>query len=496
MKLTRNRIAGLLLAGLAVPALVVAVRTGMVRSRQVPATAPSLPALPLDGAPQRLAQAIRIRTISFEDPTRRSPEELQRFHEFIRAAYPRVHESLHLETAAGYSLLFRWEGARPEAAPVVLMGHFDVVPADEAAWKTPPFDGRIDGDRVHGRGAIDDKNGVLGILEAVEALLKTGFRPDRTIYLSFGHDEELNGDGARAIAELLRSRGIRPAFVLDEGGAISVGMFPPVAAPLASVGVAEKGYLDLELTVKGEGGHSSTPPPHTAIGILSRAIHRLEERPFPHSTGGAFGLTIAYTAPEMSPLLRMVVSNLWLTGPVVTPLLAGSNTIAALLHTTQAVNVIEGGGKSNVLPAGARAVVNYRLLPGDSDRTVLDHARRVIGTSEVRLKVLAYNPASPISPPDAPEAQLLQRTIRQLFPRTVFTPILSTGATDARHFTGLTPNVYRFSPVPFTEESMRQMHGVDERIAIPDYLESIRFYAQLAVNLNSLAPLTPASRGR
>jgi carboxypeptidase PM20D1 len=476
-----KKIAWLTILTLVLVAAVLAARTALLPSQQVAPEQSTVPAFRLQSAAGRLAAALRFRTISQGDTLPAHAAEFLRFHDFLRTAYPHVHQTLTRETVSEYSLLYRWQGEDVSAPPVVLMAHMDVVPVDDASqWQVPPFEGRFADGFIWGRGALDDKASVIAVFEAVEALIRAGIRPRRTVYLAVGHDEEAGGwSGARRVADLLRSRGVRPAMVLDEGGGVAVGLFAPLQAPVAFVSIAEKGILDLELLVHAPGGHSSAPPRHTAIGQLARAIQRVEAEPLPLSLGGVFGRTLEYTAPEMAPLQRVIMSNLWLTGALVKHMTGRSRTAAALVRTTQAVTIVEGGVKSNVLPTRARAVINFRLLPGDTDRSVMEHVRRVINDPEIELRTLSYAPPSTISDVASPEARLLQQSVRQIFPQAVFAPGLSIGATDARHFTGISSNVYRFAPFEVTEDTMRRMHGRDERIAADQLIRGIRFYAQL-----------------
>jgi carboxypeptidase PM20D1 len=233
----------------------------------------------------RLAQALRFATISHEDPAQVDRAPFRELHRFLEESFPQVHHSLKREVIEEYSLLYTWQGTDASLAPALFAGHIDVVPVEsgtETEWQYPPFEGCVEEGYIWGRGALDDKVAVLGLLEAAEALLARGFQPHRTIYLAFGHDEEVGGTyGAKRIAALLQQRGVRLEFALDEGLAVTEGIIPKVSKPVAMVGIAEKGYLCLELSAESRGGHSSMPPSETAIGILSAAITRLERHPMP-----------------------------------------------------------------------------------------------------------------------------------------------------------------------------------------------------------------------
>ena len=467
-------------------AAVLVVRTLGFTSRQV-AAEPADP-FPVDtaAAAERLAGALRIRTVSLSDTAPPPAAELAAVHGYLRERFPRVHSALRRE-GVGNALFLTWQGSDPSLRPVLLMGHLDVVPVEpgtEGAWTRPPFGGVVADGYVWGRGALDDKAGARGVLEAVEGLLAQGFRPRRTVLLAFGADEEVGGrQGAARVAERLRREGVRLEWVLDEGGAVTEGLMPGVEAPVALVGVAEKGYASVEMVARGEGGHSSMPPRSTAVGVLSRAVTRLEEHPLPGEIRGATGLLFDYAGPEMPFGMRLAFANRWLFGPLIERQLAASPSTDATLRTTTAATMFEGSARDNVLPARARAVVNFRILPGDSVAGVLEHVREVVDDPRVEARALGFaSEPSPVSSTESEAWRVLQRSIRQVFPDAVVAPYLVVGATDARYFHGLSESVYRFLPLRMTGEDLERMHGTDERVGVADYARAVRFYAQLLRN--------------
>ena len=484
-----RRLALGLVAALVLLAVVLVARAAFFASRQVavePATS-----VPVDAgaAAGRLARALRFQTISYSDESLRRPEEFAAFHAYIRETFPRVHAALQREALENGSVLYTWRGTDPELRPILLMGHVDVVPVGpgtEGDWTHPPFGGVIADGYVWRRGAVDDKAGVIGILEATEALLAAGYQPRRTVYLAFGADEEQGGDeGAALIAALLKARGQALEFVLDEGGLIS-HVFPGLDDPVALVGIAEKGAVSVELSVRGEGGHSSMPPPSTTVGILSRAVHRLEENPLPGRFAGPVRALFDYIGPEMSLAPRLVFANSWLFAPLIERQLAASPQSNALLRTTTAATMFQGGVKENVLPATAHAVVNFRILPGDSVAGVVQHIRETIDGPRVQLRLVGrQTEPSPVSSAASPSWAVLERTIRQVFPDVVVAPFLTPGGTDARHFRMLTQNVYRFLPIRSTAEDPAILHGTDERVSVRDYARAVQFYALLITNATS-----------
>ena len=416
------------------------------------------------------------------------------FHAFLAKSFPRVHSALTLEKVSGLSLLYKWTGTDSSAAPIVLMGHMDVVPVPEAnlkEWTHGPFSGDVADGYVWGRGTIDDKVTVLAVLEAVEDMLSHGERPSRTVYLTFGHDEEVGGRfGARAIVDTLVARGVKPALVIDEGGVLASGAIPGVKGLAAVVGVAEKGYLSLRLRAKATGGHSSMPGPRTAVGALSRAIAALEANPFPYELDGPTRGMLEAMAPYASFGQRMVFANLWLTGPVVTRVLAKTPTTAAMIHTTTSPTMLSAGVKDNVLPPEATAVVNFRIRPGETMETVIARVRSVIADSMIALEPTdsARVDPSQISDANSPAFQLIANTVRGMVPgqSVPVLPYLVGGGTDAKYWGPHSRSVYRFLAVPIGEGDLSRVHGVNERMSVKGYATAVTFYEQLMQHLDQL----------
>ena len=468
---------------------VVCVRAALLHSRQI--TAPPVTDLVVDegAAAQHLAGAVRFPTVSHEGGENLETAAFADLHRYLKATFPRVHVSLGREVLAGSSLLYTWKGSDPSLPPLLLLSHQDVVPVEpgtEGSWKHGAFSGDIADGFIWGRGTLDDKVGVLSILEGAEWLLVHGFQPKRTILFAFGHDEEIGGDrGAKPMAALLAQRGVKPLMILDEGGAIGEpGLIPGISKPVALLGIAEKGFVSLELVAEAAGGHSSMPPKHTAIGLLAEAITRLEANPMPARIDGATKRSFDFLAPEMPFAQRAFLSNLWLFGPLAKKVFSADPAGDARMRTSTAVTIFQAGIKDNVLPHRARAVVNFRILPGDSVAGVMKHVRDTVGKG---IRVAAFGGFSSEPPPEAPidgEAfRTIQTTIAQVFPGSLTSPNLLSGATDSRHYIPLTPNVYRFHPMRVKAEDLARVHGTNERIGVKNYAEVVRFYAQLMRNV-------------
>jgi carboxypeptidase PM20D1 len=455
-------------------------------SRQV--TVPALAPLPVDkvSVAESMALAIRAKTQSgLLDPTGVAAE-FEALHAHLRSRYPLVHSTLEREVIGQHSLLFTWKGSDAKAKPIALMAHQDVVPiapGTEALWKKPPFSGVIEDGFVWGRGALDDKSNVITQLEAVELLIKSGFKPGRTVYLVFGHDEEVGGKlGAAPIVALLKQRGVQLEYVLDEGMAITEGILPGVSKPIALIGLAEKGSVSLKLTAQAAPGHSSMPPSPggSAIGMLSAALARLDSQPLPGGIKGAAAEMFASIAPELGFGQRLALSNLWLFRPVIEPTLAKGAATNAMMRTTTALTIINAGNKENVLPGRAEAVVNFRILPGDSSESVAAYVKRVIADERIEVKPLGtpFEPST-VSSPEAPAYKAIERTIREVFPDAMVAPGLTLQGTDSRQFGVVSDQVYRFMPIRFKPEDLPRLHGNDERIAVDQLADMVRFYHRL-----------------
>lgn len=428
-----------------------------------------------------LSAAIRCQTAPLDESGTPDPKAFRQLHQMLEKTYPLVHQKLKREVVSGYSLLYTWQGARADLEPVMLMAHQDVVSADPAGWTHPPFEGKIVDGIIWGRGTLDIKNQLIGIMDAAETLLKQGYRPERTILFGLGHDEETGGvNGARVMGQLLKERGVHLAGIVDEGGGIVEGLASGVRGPVALIGVSEKGYLTVEFVVRGQPGHSSTPPNQTAIGILARALARLEARPMPVHLRRLRPLYhgIGRAAPIY---LQVAFANVWLFGPWLKRWLVGSPEMNASMRTTTALTIIQGGVEDNTIPAEARAIVNFRMLPGDTIAEVLWHVKKVVKDERVKVTPIEgkYNEALPVSPQVSPAYLGLKKTIQQVFGSYPVAPFTMLGGTDCQHFVPVCDNIYRFTSVIMDESFRGLEHGIDERIPVEAMAKMVEFYAQL-----------------
>jgi len=422
---------------------------------------------------EHLAHAIRFPTVSPADPADFDGQPFLDLAAYLRDAYPLVHSNLEVERIADYSLLYTWRGTNPDLDSALFMSHLDVVPVEpgtESEWTHPPFAGVIDDGFVWGRGALDIKCGVIVWLEAVEALLAEGIVPERTIHLAFGHDEELGGQqGAAAIARTLEDRGTRIALLFDESGSISEDN-PLLPGQLtAMVFVAEKTYLTLKLTAHGRGGHSSIPPRHTSIGKLATAIHRLEASPMPARLTPPMRAMLEASAPYQTGVRRFAFDHLWLTEGSILRSLLKDDIQRVMVQTSTAVTVIRGGVKDNVVPTTAEALVNFRLLPGDTLEDVIAHVREAIDDPEIEIESSNWSAAPPPADLDGAGFRLVKESVHAVLPEAVILPALLPGATDTRHYTAIAKDAYRFVPVRVDMDLMEGFHGLDERMGV-EYL--------------------------
>ncbi|MBG0787684.1 MAG: M20/M25/M40 family metallo-hydrolase [Anaerolineaceae bacterium] len=447
---------------------------------------------------ERLGLAVQCKTVSYHEAEKVDTSAFLALHRLFQTLYPQVHSKLTRELVNDYSLLYTWEGKDPSLKPIMLTSHLDVVPADESkagGWTHPPFAGEVVDGYVWGRGTLDIKSGVIGILEAVEYLLKQGFQPERTVYLGFGHDEEIGGEhGAQAIAELLDSRGVKLGSLLDEGGSVIEGFLPGVERQVGVIGISEKGYVSLKLSVEMEGGHSSMPAQETAIGVLSRAVASLELNPMPPHLE-VIEFLMSYLGSALPFKQRLLFANTWLFGGILKKELAKANMLNATIRTTTAPTIFNAGMKDNVLPAKAEAVVNFRILPGDDLRSVYEMVLERI--SDERVKVTPYlgdtlegesgwDP-SPVANTDSPYYLRLARLTKEAFPDALVAPYLVLGGTDARHYGRLTRNALRFTPILMSKEDVGSVHGVNEKLSIDECSRMVGFYIAYIEELSNLS---------
>jgi len=440
------------------------------------------------GAIDRMTKAISIRTVSFENESDFDSTQFRLFNQFLTDSYPIIHEKLEHKVFNEFSHLYKWTGSNPALKPIVLMAHIDVVPiASLRKWSVHPFTEGVRNDTIYGRGAMDDKGAVIGILEATEQLLKEGKQPVRTVYLSFGHDEEIGGNrGAIPIAKYMEDQGIDAELILDEGMAITERMIPGLNQQLAFIGIGEKGITTIELRVDMEGGHSSQPAKETAIDVLASAVSTVKKNPMPlHMTDAMLGF-MKQVGPEMDFPIKLVFANPGIFKSILLDQYQNaSNAGNATVRTTTSPTVFQAGIKENIIPTFARALINFRIIPGENKDDVMKHLTNVINDDRVKLSFQGFSSdPSPISPSEGKGYNIINRSIKETFPGLMTSPNLVIAATDSRHFTKVSSNIYRFAPYRINPENLACFHGIDERIPLSEFEDAIRFYRRVILNAN------------
>lgn len=459
--------------------LVILLRAAMFKPRPRQKAQPVPVRFDKERAVVSLQRMVRCKTVSFDDKSLEDAAEFEKFQALLAELYPRLHENCPPEHIGARGLLFRWKG-KSDSAPSVYMAHYDVVPADESAWQKPPFSGIRENGELWGRGTLDTKCTLCAALEAAETLLAQGFVPENDIYFSFAGDEEIAGTDAPDIVEALHRRGIRPALVVDEGGAVVEGVFPGVNQPCALIGTGEKGMLNLKFNVKSKGGHASAPPPHTPVGILARAVTRVEGKPFPaqltRPTAEMFDTLGRYS----TFVYRLIFANLWCFYGVLNAICkAKGGELNALMRTTCAFTMMQGSSATNVLPPAASVGANLRLMGTETVESAVAYIKRVVNDDSVELNAIYGMNPSPHSRTDTDAWARVRAAIEQTWPDALVSPYLMVACSDSRHFCRISDNVLRFSAMRLSGDDRKRIHGNDERIEEQKLHEAAGFYLRL-----------------
>lgn len=441
---------------------------------------------------RHLSEAIQIKTISNVDESKVDWGEFDRYHAFFEKEFPLTHQVLKREKISTASLLYTWEGTNPALDGIALLSHQDVVPISPGTledWTHPPFDGFNDGEFIWGRGALDMKNHLICVLEAVETLLEEGYVPERTVYLCFGHNEEIvagTNNGAQAIMETLKARGVHLEATLDEGGAILPANVKGILkGNLAGVGIAEKGNTDLKITVHAKGGHSSQPPQHTGVGMLAEVVRDLEKHQFKAKmlpmVEDMFNLIGKHTTYPA----RLVLCNLPILKPLVLAIMKKIPPAASFIRTTTACTMLEGSPAANVLPQTASVTVNFRQLPGTTTADLEKHIRKVVRNKDIDVEFIKGKEASAVSPTDTRAFAVLTELSHQMNPYNIVAPYLVMGGTDSYHYEDICENIYRYAPFTVSTSLLLTTHGTDERCPVDQLTEGVQFFKRYIKKMTS-----------
>ena len=462
--------------------IIIIIKTILFRSLQVQAGKINIVSFGNESV-NHLSGAVKFPTVSYSTTSPVDTGVFTGYMAFITKTYPEIAGKLTREVFNNFSLLYTWKGKNPSLKPMILMAHYDVVPpGDTASWEKNPFSGENDGKFIWGRGTLDDKAAMISILEAVEKLLTEGYIPERTIYLSFGHDEELfPSKGAEAIANSLKERGVEAEFVLDEGMAVTVGMVPMMKKPVALIGTSEKGSISVKLTVDMAGGQASMPEKESALIVMDRAIISLVNHQMKAKITGPVNDFIRYIGPEMPFYAKAIFANKWLFRGIILKIYQGSGSGNALVRTTTAPTIIQAGIKENVIPTKAEAIINFRILSGETSDDVLNHIEKVVADKRIKISPLeeGISEPAPVSPTNVPDFLNIVTVLRQVYPEAVVAPTLMLSSSDSKHFSVVTKNIYKFAPIIVNSEDMTRIHGLNERTSIEDFKRGISFYYHL-----------------
>lgn len=428
---------------------------------------------------QALQALIRCKTVSYRDKTLEDNAEFSRLEELLPQLFPHVFSTCQLRKLNDRSLLFHWKGQSCDA-PGVLMAHYDVVPVNEELWDKPAFEGIIENDVLWGRGTLDTKGTFVGVLQAADNLIAKGYMPANDLYLAFAGDEEISGTGAPAIVQWFSEQGITPAFVLDEGGAVVENVFPGVKQPCALIGIGEKGPMDVKFTLDTNGGHASTPPPHSPIGVLAKAVVNIEKHPFPFTLTAPIEQMFDILGRRSSFLFRMIFANLWCFKPVLNLFCRISGgELNALVRTTVAFTQTEGSAASNVLPPHAWVGANLRLMTGETVESAQKRLQKLAGDKRIKVHVVMGMNPSPISRTDDEPYQRLSNAIRATWTDAVVSPYLMLACSDSRHYGAISDHVYRFSAMALSKEERGMIHGNNERVPLDTIRKTVAFYQRI-----------------
>ncbi|MCL2368319.1 MAG: M20/M25/M40 family metallo-hydrolase [Oscillospiraceae bacterium] len=408
-----------------------------------------------------------------------NPEARAAFRDLLPARYPLVHQHCTREVVGEGGLLYHWKGKSSEG-PTVYLSHYDVVPVEADKWQKEPFSAARENGEIWGRGTLDTKATLLAALESAETLLATGFVPARDIYFSFGGNEEVTGHDAEAIVDLLESRGVRPALVLDEGGAVVQGIFPGVKAPVAVIGTGEKGLLNVNFSAQSTGGHASAPPKSSLIAALSKAVLRVEKRPFKARLSPPVRQMFDTLGRHSTFAYKLIFANLWCFEGLFTSLCkVMGGEINALVRTTVAFTQMQGSDAINVLPPSASIKANLRLMVGDSPEAAMAYLKSCVKDESVTVTNLEGDPASAIADIETEGYGRVQDTIRTMWPEALVSPYLMFARTDSRYFCRISDVVLRFSAMEMSKEDRARIHAHDERISEGQLLKAVEFYQRL-----------------
>lgn len=468
-------ICGLFLLFLAV----LLIRAVLFRPRPEPVPSGETISLPEDKILRDMQEMIRCKTVSYDDETLIDQAEFQKFRSLLPKLYPRLHETCKQTFLGVNGILYHWKG-QVSGDPTVLMAHYDVVPVEESQWEKPPFDAVLEDGVLWGRGTLDTKGTLCGILEAAEQLISEGFTPKHDVYFAFSGQEEVNGTTCSSMVDWFEQQHIHPAMVLDEGGAVVENVFPGVARECALIGIAEKGMANIEFHARSKGGHASTPPVHTIVGELSQAVVDVENHPFPRQLTKPVREMLDTLGRHSTFLYKILFANLWCFEGIFDKVCQKSGgELNAMLRTTCAVTKMESGKAFNVIPPKASVGMNLRLMGKDTVDSAKAYLEKVIHNPDIQVSVFEGRNPSIDSDTSCEEWQTLCQAVADTWPKALVSPYLMMACSDSWHYCRITDRVYKFSAMKLSTEERGMIHGNNERVPVETLVKTVEFYVRL-----------------
>ncbi len=432
-----------------------------------------------DAAVMRLQKLVQCKTVSNYDRALEDEDEFQKLLGLLPELYPNVWHTCDVQQLPDRALLLRWTG-KDSSKCSVMMAHYDVVPADEEKWEQPPFAGVIADGVLWGRGTLDTKVTLNGALSGAEHLLAPGVQPQNDSYFAFSGGEEVNGKGAVNIVDYFQSKGIRPALVVDEGGAVVENVFPGVTKPSAMIGIAEKGMINAQYSVQSSGGHASAPPVKSPIPSLAKACRKIIDHPFKMHITKPVAEMFDTLGRHSTFVYKLIFANLWCFRPVLDLICRMSGgEMNALCRTTTAFTQAQGSTARNVLPTEASLISNMRLNPADSVQSAVAYLNKTVADESVQITVLESNEPSAISQTGCESWDRVAAAVAETWNGCIVTPYLMVQCSDSRHYGRISDHVYRFSAMDLTSEERKTIHGNNERIRLDCLHRSVEFYIRL-----------------